>query len=288
MFSGEDLRAVQEQLDALAREEGGWVRSQHEGMMEEIMGPLPGTEVFAPFLYPGHQSTCARCSSPGFELFEMPTALVIKQRNIEALLKRQDKELQFKLFLLTLCAGGFASLAGRGVALLGSRFAAMAAPAARTALYSEYMYFRAQGNTATAAYRLAQPYQGVGHHFIHQSSFTGSGSGIGRALGWYKDSPLNVLSGRGMSTGRFYELHAQLHGGESFGGRTAQAMRLLPGEPWRAANVPGGLRPFGKLEYLWRGSPTALKLTVGGAAGAGGAGIYGAVKICVNCKKVKE
>jgi hypothetical protein len=39
---------------------------------------------------------------------------------------------------------------------------------------------------------------------------------------------------------------------------------MLPGEPWRARNVIPPIQPYGKLGYLWYGSPTALKLAEAG------------------------
>lgn len=77
-----------------------------------------------------------------------------------------------------------------------------------------------------------------------------------------------------MSKGEFYEWHARLHGGESFGLRTAQGARLLPGESWKAANVVEGLEPYGRLRYLWEASPTRLKVAAGGAVGGAGYGIW--------------
>jgi hypothetical protein len=145
---------------------------------------------------------------------------------------------------------------------------------------SEYRRFREQGYSAEASRRLLQPYTGVGQHFIQQAAINrtigrlGEDSVLGQTLGWFRDSSFNVVSGQGMNTGRFYEYHARIHGGPAFGPRTAQGMRLLPGEPWRAANVTPALQPYGPTGYLWFGSPTALKLTVGGAAAAGGYGLY--------------
>ncbi len=145
---------------------------------------------------------------------------------------------------------------------------------------SEYVRVRAQGYSPRGSSRLARPYTGRGHHFIFESYLNdkiaefGPTSVRGRFLNWYKDSSLNVVKARGMTTAEFYELHARLHGGPAFGTRTAQGMRLIPGEPWRAANVVPALQPYGKLGYLWHASPTPLKLTVGGALGAAGGAVY--------------
>lgn len=128
------------------------------------------------------------------------------------------------------------------------------------------------------------PYTGVGQHFIQQHLFKGAirlaGGNktlLGRMLIALRDNPLNVVSGREMSTGRFYEYHARIHGQETlFGGRSAQGASILkkspkrPGswtESWAASQVTPPLQPYGNLGYLWYGSPTELKIT----AGAGGA-----------------
>ena len=77
-----------------------------------------------------------------------------------------------------------------------------------------------------------------------------------------------------MSKGEFYELHARLHRGLLFGKKyPAEGFRLLPGEPWLAARVTPALKPFGKIGYLWYGSPLELKLLVGGGVLGGGAAV---------------
>lgn len=139
-----------------------------------------------------------------------------------------------------------------------------------------------QGYSPRAAAELAKGYEGIGHHFLHRSYVInelipryGEGSLRGRFLRRFVDSPWNVKRPTWMSKGEFYEWHSRLHGGASFGRRTAQGARLLPGEAWKASNVIEGLAPYGKVRYLWEASPTRLKLVTGGAVvGAGGAG-YG-------------
>ena len=148
--------------------------------------------------------------------------------------------------------------------------------AARIARYLE------QGYSPRAAKVLAQQYEGVGHHLLHESYVKkvlipkyGEDSLRGRFLKAFVDSPWNVKKPDWMSTGEFYEFHARLHGAggtAAFGRRTAQGMRLLKGEPWRSAQVVEGLESYNKLQYLWYGSTTRLKV----AAGAAGAGLTGA------------
>jgi hypothetical protein len=69
-----------------------------------------------------------------------------------------------------------------------------------------------------------------------------------------------------MNTGRFYEYHSRLHPGGGFGPRSAQGMPLPGRRGWRAANVSPPLQPYGRIGYLWHGSPTPLKLAAGGVA----------------------
>jgi RHS repeat-associated protein len=143
-------------------------------------------------------------------------------------------------------------------------------------VWTEYRRMRELGYSVRASKRLAQPYTGVGHHFVFQSVFrdtirsVGPNSRAGRLVRSVRDNPLNLKSGRGMSTAEFYEFHARAHGLPAFGRtRPAQGMRLFPGEPWQASRVPG-LQPFNRLEYIWHASPLTLKLTVGGGVLGGG------------------
>ncbi|RMD63826.1 RHS repeat-associated core domain-containing protein, partial [Candidatus Parcubacteria bacterium] len=146
-------------------------------------------------------------------------------------------------------------------------------------LYDEYSRFRSHGYNPRHAFRLAEPYEGQGHHFVHKAYIRrlvrryGAGSLRGRMLLAFRDSPLNVLSGHGMSTGRFYELHARLHGG-AFGRVVAQVFRMPGGGVWKATNVIPPLSAYGKIGYLWYGSPTSLKAVVIGGASAAGGGVY--------------
>ena len=138
--------------------------------------------------------------------------------------------------------------------------------------FDEYMRVRGQDYTPAAAARLSEPYGGIGHHYIQQSVWkapinsVGRSSPVGRALTWLRDSPLNVKSSRGMSTARFYELHSRLHGGATFGKRSAQGNRLLPGESWLASKAPAP--SFSRAEYLWYGSPDVTRALLAGVGAA--------------------
>ena len=147
--------------------------------------------------------------------------------------------------------------------------------------YEEYMRYRSQGYSAKGAFRLMREYSGEGQHFIYKSVIkdwirrVGKDSVRGKLLAWYRDSPLNLVKGRHMSTGQFYEYHARLHAKGLFGLRpkTATVMPMPGKEVWCAANLPT-FQPRGHLGYLWHGSPTALKVAAGSGLAAVGAGIY--------------
>lgn len=132
------------------------------------------------------------------------------------------------------------------------------------ALWHEYSRFRGQGYSPRQARYLTTPYgtKRMGHHFLQRW--------VGRALGLpggVMESPLNLLRPRGISLGRFYELHFRAD--RFFSGA---AFPKAIGGNWLGAS--SGLVKPGVFGRLWYGSPTALKLTVGGAY-LGGAAIYG-------------
>ncbi|WP_157215445.1 pre-toxin TG domain-containing protein [Flavisphingomonas formosensis] len=115
----------------------------------------------------------------------------------------------------------------------------------------------AQGFTLKQAEYLAQPYKGMGHHFIPRRT------GLPKKL---SDSSLNVLKPRGMTRGEFYELHFKVDP-KFFGARFPKRV----GGSWSGRRL--GLEKYDRAGRLWHGSPSPLKATVGGAA-AGGTGAY--------------
>ncbi len=140
-----------------------------------------------------------------------------------------------------------------------------------------------QGYSLRAATRLVQPYSGIGHHLFQKEYINGliqrygATSRRGKVLRAFRDSKWNVKKPTRMTQGRFYELHGKLHGADgpvaAFGRRSVFGNRLLKGEGWKASNVVEGLKPYGKLGYIWHGSPTRLRLAAGAVtAGVGGAG----------------
>jgi hypothetical protein len=110
------------------------------------------------------------------------------------------------------------------------------------------MRFRGQGFTAAQAHYLARPYVGRGHHFLIPR-----GSRLPR---FFRESPANVLKPKGISRGRFYELHYRVDPHFYF----APFPRRIPGG-WRGPSL--GLRKYGPVGRLWYGSPDAFKLFVG-------------------------
>lgn len=162
---------------------------------------------------------------------------------------------------LGLVAGGLAQRAGTGSASMsrgaqlrqqyGSRF-------------TEYMRFRQQGFTPRQSQYLTKPYgtNRMGHHFIPRR--TGGRLGIPRS---YMESPLNKLQPRGISIGRFYELHFKA---DPYFWGTRFPSRI--GGTWQGRAL--GFEKAGQLGRLWYASPRPFKLTVGGGLAGGGAASY--------------
>ena len=114
-----------------------------------------------------------------------------------------------------------------------------------------------QGFSPEVAAHLAEPYDGLGHHFGPQRW------GLPPA---YSESVFNVLKPGGISRGDFYELHYRVD--PSFHG--APLPPRLGGGSWRGKAL--GLEKYGPGGQIWHGSPGPLKARVGGlAAGALGA-----------------
>jgi hypothetical protein len=119
--------------------------------------------------------------------------------------------------------------------------------------------FIGQGFSPAQADYLAQPYVGMGHHFVP------------RRLGLpsiISDSPLNILKPNGISRGDFYELHFKVD--PHYPGSRLPAS--VGGGVWNGNSL--GLEKYGAVGRLWYGSPTPLKVTVGGAVVATGGGVY--------------
>jgi hypothetical protein len=124
--------------------------------------------------------------------------------------------------------------------------------------FDEYARFRSQGFTPAQSKYLTQPYGSTraGHHFpIPQR--TGRDWNIPRAI---IDSRFNVLNPRGISIGRFYELH---HNVDRFF-NYANFPRSIGGG-WKASDL--GLTRYTGVQRLWHSTPGPTKLV-----GAGGFG----------------
>jgi hypothetical protein len=99
----------------------------------------------------------------------------------------------------------------------------------------------------------------MGHHFV------------GRRFGLpsiISDSPLNVLKPNGISRGNFYELHFKVD--PFYPG--SRLPRAAGGGIWNGTSL--GLEKYGTVGRLWYGSPTPLKVTVGGTVAASGAAYW--------------
>lgn len=137
--------------------------------------------------------------------------------------------------------------------------------------------FLEQGfNPAQASY-LAEPYMGMGHHYVPRSfriREAAKGPPLPKAIiGWrlpqaVSDSAFNVLKPRGISRGNFYELHYKVD--RSFGGTRLPAKE--GGGTWSGKDL--GLKKYNKAGRVWHGSPGPLKAAVGGGAAAGSAWAY--------------
>jgi hypothetical protein len=145
----------------------------------------------------------------------------------------------------------FGSRASRGAELrgkYGERFA-------------EYSRHRGQGFTPAQAKYLSEPYSGVGHHFpIRQ--VTGRNRSLSQRI---VDSPLNVLKPRGITRGRFYELHYKVD--PTFYG-TSFPRRI--GGVWQGRGL--GIDKLTGFSRMWHATPGPLKTSVGAAGAAAGGG----------------
>jgi hypothetical protein len=112
--------------------------------------------------------------------------------------------------------------------------------------------FLAQGFSPSQADYLAEPYDGMGHHFVQRS--------VANTIGLPKpvtDSPFNVLKPNGMSRGDFYELHYGVDPdfyGTGLGARAG-------GGGWSGKKL--GLPKYRLGASLWNGSPAPLNAAVG-------------------------
>jgi len=118
--------------------------------------------------------------------------------------------------------------------------------------------FMGQGFSPAQAQHLAASYRGMGHHFLGRRL---------RLPRWIQESRLNVLKPRGVSRGRFYELHFRADP-YFYGTRFPNSI----GGTWSGRAI--GLQKPGTFGRLWYGMPGALKLTLGAGAAGAGAGAY--------------
>ncbi len=131
------------------------------------------------------------------------------------------------------------------------------------AQFDEYMHFRNQGFTPAQAKYLTQPYgKRAGHHFpIPQR--------VGRAVlpDAVVDSRFNVLRPRGISLGRFYELHYRVDPYFNY----ARFPRSIGGG-WNGNTL--GLERYSGLQRIWYATPGPTKVAGGTGIIVVGAGGY--------------
>ena len=144
-------------------------------------------------------------------------------------------------------------LEGAGTRMVGAEARALGAK-----VEADNAKFLAQGFSEAQAEYLAQPYEGMGHHFLRRNW------GLPQTI---TDSSFSILKPSGISRGDFYELHYKVD--PTFYGA---AFPRSVGGSWNGTAI--GLEKYGFLGQMWYGSPTPLKIMVGGAAGAGGIGAY--------------
>jgi len=116
----------------------------------------------------------------------------------------------------------------------------------------------AQGMDSRMAQYLAEPYGGMGHHYIPKRGVFGV-----KLPKIISDSPFNVLKPSGISRGDMHKLHYEVDP-KFHGARLADHV----GQHWSGKKQ--GLKKNHPAVQVIRGAPTALKRTVSGAAGGVG------------------
>ena len=134
-----------------------------------------------------------------------------------------------------------------------------------------------QGFDSIQAARLAEPYRGMGHHYVGRAYKFSDKIGplplpkgiLGRKPPeWFIESPFNVLKPRNISQGDHYELHYHVDP-DFHGARLPKSER--PGG-WRGRQL--GLAKYDELDRVWYGAPAPLKAAVGGGVVVGSGLVY--------------
>ena len=113
-------------------------------------------------------------------------------------------------------------------------------------LFDEYMHFRSQGHTAAQSHALTKPYKGWGHHFLPRRW---------KLPKFIQENSFNILKPKGISKGRFYELHYRVD--PHFKGA---GLPKSVGGSWKPSNF--GLTKYGQVGRVWHACPTKLKLAI--------------------------
>jgi hypothetical protein len=136
---------------------------------------------------------------------------------------------------------------------------AMAGPA--LSAEEQVAKYMAQGMDARVVQTLAEPYNGMGYHYIPKRGVFGV-----KLPKIISDSPFNLLKPSGISRGEMHKLHYEVDP-KFHGARLADHA----GQHWSGKRL--GLKKNHPVVQVVRGAPTALKRTVSGAGG----GVVGAV-----------
>jgi hypothetical protein len=133
-----------------------------------------------------------------------------------------------------------------------SRIGALGRPTVTAARYIK------QGFSPKVARYLAEPYKGMGSHYIPRRAFKKNPS-LPKAL---KDSEFNVLQPHNITRGEMYELHAAVDPSFSY----ARIPARHGGGGWNANAL--NVKRYGVLGRRWHGAPGALKARIGGTTAA--------------------
>jgi hypothetical protein len=164
----------------------------------------------------------------------------------------------------TISKGAGAAAKGAGAVSKEARAALKETAAARRR--AEIARYLDRGYPEKVAEHFAEPYKGMGSHFLPRRTRLPALLGGGPVSRVIIDSPLSVLKLPNVSKGEFFERHYKVD--PSYHGGKIRAK--YGGGGWSGRDL--GWTKHDQLGRLWYGSPVPLKKTVAGAGmfGAGG------------------